>query len=435
MGRVDRQRRQHREDPVLEQPLAVLLLLAVEVGPADQLDALVRQRRHDLVAEQARVPLHQLAATWSRSPRAPRAAAARTRRGRPRPAAIRRLRPATRTMKNSSRLLVKIARKRTRSSSGRLAVLGQLEHPLVEVQPGELAVEEPVVVLLDRGEGGVVGSVRRLHVEGLVPGAAPPRAGRRSACCRCSCPQHDTAPRTVGISDWRRARDSPGDGVQLRCGEPRIGCTAQAAAPRVERGGGPSPGSYRADRDRPRGPRRRRRAAGERARHECPRARGHHDRGHRPGHRDRSEGRGRGRQPQPAGPPPSRQDGRHRARPAPAAADGGQLGRPPVRRRQDRLVRARHGRPGDGERPRHRADRTAGPRAGHGRGRAAERPPPPAPGVAPARRGAAARVPPDQHRRRRGARRRCRRTPPPARRSPCCTSTSSTHSSPRTPTS
>src|ERR1700744_1466200 len=35
-----------------------------------------------------------------------------------RPAAIRRIRPATRTMKNSSRLLAKMARKRTRSSSG-----------------------------------------------------------------------------------------------------------------------------------------------------------------------------------------------------------------------------------------------------------------------------------------------------------------------------
>ncbi len=37
------------------------------------------------------------------------------------PAAMRRLRPATRTMKNSSRLLAKIARKRARSSSGRLS--------------------------------------------------------------------------------------------------------------------------------------------------------------------------------------------------------------------------------------------------------------------------------------------------------------------------
>ena len=60
------------------------------------------------------------------------------------PAAIRRIRPATRTMKNSSRLLAKMARNRTRSSSGTVGVLGQLEHPLVEPQPALLAVEEPV---------------------------------------------------------------------------------------------------------------------------------------------------------------------------------------------------------------------------------------------------------------------------------------------------
>ena len=61
VGGVDRQRRQHREDPLLEQPLAELLLLAVEVVPADQLDALLRQRRHQLLAEEPRVPLHQVA--------------------------------------------------------------------------------------------------------------------------------------------------------------------------------------------------------------------------------------------------------------------------------------------------------------------------------------------------------------------------------------
>ena len=64
---------------------------------------------------------------------------------------MRRLRPATRTMKNSSRLLVKMARNRARSSSGSVGVLGQLEHPLVEVQPGQLAVEEAVGVPLDGG--------------------------------------------------------------------------------------------------------------------------------------------------------------------------------------------------------------------------------------------------------------------------------------------
>ena len=49
--------------------------------------------------------------------------------------------PATRIMKNSSRFDVKIAANFTRSSSGTFGVLGELQHAVVEVQPGELAVE------------------------------------------------------------------------------------------------------------------------------------------------------------------------------------------------------------------------------------------------------------------------------------------------------
>jgi hypothetical protein len=51
-------------------------------------------------------------------------------------------RPATRTMKNSSRLAADIDRNRTRSSSGCADVERFLEHPAVELQPGELAVDE-----------------------------------------------------------------------------------------------------------------------------------------------------------------------------------------------------------------------------------------------------------------------------------------------------
>ena len=70
-------------------------------------------------------------------------------------------------MKNSSRLLAKIARNRARSSSGSARVLGQLEHALVEVQPRELAVEEPVVELLHGRDLRGVGDVGRLDVEGV----------------------------------------------------------------------------------------------------------------------------------------------------------------------------------------------------------------------------------------------------------------------------
>ena len=59
VGRVDGQRCQHREDPVAEQPLAVLLLLLVEVGPPDQLDVLLQERRHEVFAEETGLPFHQ----------------------------------------------------------------------------------------------------------------------------------------------------------------------------------------------------------------------------------------------------------------------------------------------------------------------------------------------------------------------------------------
>ena len=134
----------------------------VEVGPAQQLDVLAwraraRSPRGTAAAWRsisADVVL-QICSSTSRGS-SPDAAGTAT------PAAIRRLRPATRTMKNSSRLEAKIARNRTRSSSGSVRVLGELEHPGVEVQPGQLAVEEPVG--LEVGGGRVV---RRLDVEGL----------------------------------------------------------------------------------------------------------------------------------------------------------------------------------------------------------------------------------------------------------------------------
>ena len=52
------------------------------------------------------------------------------------------IRPATRTMKNSSRFEEKIAQNLTRSSSGSGLVRREREHALVEVEPRELAVEQ-----------------------------------------------------------------------------------------------------------------------------------------------------------------------------------------------------------------------------------------------------------------------------------------------------
>ena len=123
--------------------------------------ALVERRAH-LVAEDpglhraaARGRPSEICSSTSRgsSPEAERTAM---------PVAMRRLRPATRTMKNSSRL-----RGEDREVAGALEqrhvlVRGELEDALVELQPGDLAVEEAVagqhVVL---GVGRVVGAVGR----------------------------------------------------------------------------------------------------------------------------------------------------------------------------------------------------------------------------------------------------------------------------------
>ena len=80
------------------------------------------------------------------------------------PVAIRRIRPATRTMKNSSRLLAKMDRNRTRSSSGMRVVLGEFQHPLVEPEPALLAIQEP-------------------PGPGVPPAPRPPRRGPPCVAC------------------------------------------------------------------------------------------------------------------------------------------------------------------------------------------------------------------------------------------------------------
>ncbi len=168
VGRVDRERREHREDALLEQPLAVLLLLAVELVPAEQLDPFLAQARAATVPrERPRLALHQLP---GRRPDVLEHLAGQHAGGGaygdPRGD------PALETGHAHHEELVEVAAE-DRQEPGPLqerqrVVLGQLEHALVEPQPRELAVEEPVVVLLDGCELRLVGDVRRLDVERVV---------------------------------------------------------------------------------------------------------------------------------------------------------------------------------------------------------------------------------------------------------------------------
>ena len=142
--RVDRERHQHREDLGVEDRRRAALAVGRRRGRSQRHDVdagLVERRLHE-VAEgarragpAARAPSAQMSASTSCGARP-------TFVGTASPVTMRRLRPATRTMKNSSRLLAKIARKLARSSSGQRRVLGELEHALVEREPAELAVED-----------------------------------------------------------------------------------------------------------------------------------------------------------------------------------------------------------------------------------------------------------------------------------------------------
>ena len=168
MRRVDRQRREHREDPVLEQLLAVLLLVAVEVAPSGPARCRPRQLRDEVVAEQPRVPLAQVARTASQIASSTSRGISAGRRADGEPGGD----PALEAGHPDHEELVEVAGEDRREpdplEQRQLLVLGQLEHPLVEPQPGQLAVEEPVLELLDRGQRLVGHGVRRLDVEGLL---------------------------------------------------------------------------------------------------------------------------------------------------------------------------------------------------------------------------------------------------------------------------
>ena len=117
VGRVDRQRREDREDLLGEVGAEPLVLVGVELGPVRDPDALlgsagatasVKHRAWRSISS----PVRSL--MLSSCSRTDRPSALRM----PSRAAARRFRPATRTMKNSSRLPAKMARNLTRSSSG-----------------------------------------------------------------------------------------------------------------------------------------------------------------------------------------------------------------------------------------------------------------------------------------------------------------------------
>ena len=196
MSRVDGQRGQDREDPVLEDLLAVPLLVAVEVLPADQVDVPRASAGMSCVAEDPGVPLHQDGGLGpdlvEHLVRHQPGGGANRDAG---------CDAALEAGHPDHEELVEVAgedRQETGPLQQREAlVLGQLQHALVEPQPGELAVQEPVVELAGV-EVVVIRLVRRVDVERATTCRLDSRGPSSASdpmlaeACRCSWGQCDT---------------------------------------------------------------------------------------------------------------------------------------------------------------------------------------------------------------------------------------------------
>ena len=143
---------------------------------------------------------------------------------------------ATRTMKNSSRLLEKIARNLHRSSSGMPGSRGERQHAGVEVEPGELAVDvERRVGQVDRDRAPRGRSSSAAH-DGLPRRATGSPGARR-----------DGPRRTVRrVAGGRRAGPAPRGCRRLRPGR-RASSRSSDAGPQ-RRGRQPGAGERRVPR-------------------------------------------------------------------------------------------------------------------------------------------------------------------------------------------
>ncbi len=160
--RVDGEWREHREDPLGEQLLHLLLLVDVELTPPQHRDALADEARHQVVPEELAVAAHQV----------PRLAPDRLE-------DLARHHPAGRRHGDAGseasleaghphhEELVEVAGEDRHEPGAfeqrKIPVRGQLEHARVEVQPGQLTVEKTSV-----GEVVELGFVRRFDVEGVA---------------------------------------------------------------------------------------------------------------------------------------------------------------------------------------------------------------------------------------------------------------------------
>ena len=137
---VDGERREHREDALLEGLDEELLVVVVEVVPPGEAHAVVGQRRDDLVEEQPLLSvdedLHALAHLDQLL-----AGGAPVRRGGAEPGGHLLLEAGHADLEELVEVLAEDGQELGPLEQRHRVVGGQGEHPLVEVEPGELAVE------------------------------------------------------------------------------------------------------------------------------------------------------------------------------------------------------------------------------------------------------------------------------------------------------
>ncbi len=142
--RVDGERREHREDLLAEELVQALLLARLELVPVDERDALRGERGLHVVGEHARVPRHEVVRALA--DRVEHLAGRQARRRGDRDA---RRHAALEARDAHHEELVQVGREDREEPDAlqeRLArVLRELEHALVECEPAQLAVGEPVV--------------------------------------------------------------------------------------------------------------------------------------------------------------------------------------------------------------------------------------------------------------------------------------------------
>jgi hypothetical protein len=167
VGGINRERREHREDPRLELAGELCLLVLVEVFPVGELDASLLEAGRDFLGERARLAGDELL-----DPRPDRAELLDL------VQAVRRIRAyagCELLLEAGNAHLEELVEIRTEDreelgsfEQGQRRVFGERQHASVEIEPGQLAIEVARIV-----ESGESDRVRERHGAMVMAGSSP----------------------------------------------------------------------------------------------------------------------------------------------------------------------------------------------------------------------------------------------------------------------